>query len=152
MPWKQQKNLRTWVKSKYLSSTLAVADSWFAKKRSKKETIKSKLTLLKAGISQERMSVGISHFSLCLSAACPVLCGSAGMDDRKQRAPWCVACCKGWKKQHCLDSEWGKAVPVYRCLLQAPGCLLTSFITTLMGQASTEVNYSCGGGGETTNL
>lgn len=35
---------------------------------------------------------------------------------------------------------------MYRCILQAPGCLLTSFITALMDQASAEVSYSGGGG------
>lgn len=34
---------------------------------------KSKLTLLKTGISQERMAVRIFHFPPCLSAACPAL-------------------------------------------------------------------------------
>lgn len=51
-----------------------------------------------------------------------------------------------------LNSGYGKAVPIYKCILQAPGCLLTNFITTLMDQTSTEVGYSRGGEGETNNL
>lgn len=61
------------MKSKSLTSTLAVANFSFAKKRSKKETTKSKLTLFKTGFAQETMAVRIFHFSLCQSAASPAL-------------------------------------------------------------------------------
>lgn len=56
------------MKSEYLTRTLWLL---LTPHLPRQETTKSKLTLLKTGISQERMAV--FHFSLCQSAASPVL-------------------------------------------------------------------------------